>query len=93
MSTPSLKEMLEAWQTVTQAADPWLDALTTEKLLEDLPHKGQPSGQSVGSAMHRMLYHYWYHIGEIQAVRQLIGQSDLPQYVGDIETEAPYRSE
>ena len=35
-STPSLKEMLAAWQTITQAADPWLDSLTTAKLLENV---------------------------------------------------------
>lgn len=92
-STPSLKEMLAMWHTVTPAADPFLDTLTTELLLTDLPLEGQASGQSIGSALRRITYHYWYHIGEIQAIRQLIGQSDLPQYVGDIETAAPYRSE
>jgi len=40
-----------------------------------------------------MTYHYWYHIGEIQAIRQLLEQPDLPEYVGPIETEAPYRPE
>jgi hypothetical protein len=93
MSTPSFKEMLELWYTVTKAGDPFLDSLTTEKLLTDLPLEGQPSGQSIGSALRRITYHYWYHIGESQAMRQLIGQSDLPQYVGDIEGEAPYRAE
>ena len=36
---------------------------------------------------------YWFHIGEIQAIRQMLGQANLPEYVGDIETEAPYRPE
>ena len=40
-----------------------------------------------------MTYHYWYHTGEIQAIRQMLGHSNLPEYVGDIETEAPYRPE
>jgi hypothetical protein len=93
MSTPSLKEMLELWHTVAKTADPFLDALTTEKLLTELLLDGQVVGQSIGSALRRIIYHYWYHIGESQAVRQLIGQSDLPQYVGNIETEAPYRPE
>ena len=93
MSTPSLQEMLGMWQTVTTAADPFLEELATEQLLTDLPLDRQSSGQSIGSALRRITYHYWYHIGESQAVRQLIGQSDLPQYVGDIEAEAPYRPE
>ena len=28
-----------------------------------------------------------------QAIRQMIGHTNLPEYVGDIETEAPYRPE
>src|SRR5918996_331942 len=35
-STPSFKEMLETWYTVTKEADPFLDALTTDRLLSDL---------------------------------------------------------
>lgn len=41
----------------------------------------------------RFTYHYWFHIGEIQAIRQMLGQANLPEYVGDIEIEAPYRPE
>jgi hypothetical protein len=93
MSTPSLREMLELWRTVTQAADPYLDSQTTAALQEELLHKGRSVGQSVGSALRRITYHYWYHIGEIQAIRQMLGQGDLPEYVGDIEIEAPYRPE
>ena len=93
MNTPSFKEMLEIWRTVTQAADPFLDALTTETLQNDLLLNGEVVGQSFGSALRRVTYHYWYHIGEIQAIRQMIGHKDLPEYVGAIETEAPYRPE
>ena len=93
MTTPSLQEMLEAWHVVTQAADPWLDGLTTESLQAELLRDGQPIGQSVGSALRRMTYHYWFHLGEILAVRQMLEQRELPEYVGSIEAEAPYRPE
>ena len=93
MSTPSLKEMLGTWQTVTTAVDPFLDGLTTEGLLADLLREGQSIGQSVGSALRRTTYHYWYHTGEIQAIRQMLGNKDLPEYVGEIEEQAPYRPE
>jgi hypothetical protein len=93
MSTPSFKEMLEIWQATTKAVDPFLDSLTTEGLLADLLREGKSIGQSVGSAMRRTTYHYWYHIGEIQSVRQMLGHTDLPQYVGEIEEQAPYRPE
>ena len=93
MSTPSFRGMFEAWHAVTKATDPFLDSLTTETLQNDLPVDGKPSGQTIGSAIRRVTYHYWYHIGEIQAIRQMLDHSDLPQYVGDIEAEAPYRPE
>ena len=93
MNTPSLKEMLAIWNTVTKAADPYLDSLTTDSLLTDLLLNGEPVGQSRGSALRRITYHYWYHIGEIQAIRQMLNHGNLPEYVGDIETEAPYRPE
>jgi len=93
MSTPSLKEMLELWQTVTTAADPYLGGLTTASLQIDLLREGKSVGQTIGSALRRVTYHYWYHIGEIQAIRQMLGHKRLPEYVGDIEMEAPYRPE
>ena len=93
MSTPSLAEMLRLWHTVTQAADLYLDSLTSATLQTELRLDGQPIGQSVGSALRRVTYHYWYHIGEIQAIRQMLGHANLPEYVGEIEVEAPYRPE
>ena len=93
MSTPSFTEILETWRTVTKAADPYLDSLTTEILLTDLLLNGEAVGQTRGDALRRITYHYWYHIRESQAIRQMLGQKDLPQYVGNIESEAPYRPE
>ncbi len=93
MSTPSLKEMLETWRTVIQATEPYLDSLTTEILLTDLLLNGEVVGQTRGSALRRITYHYWLHTGEVLAIRQMVGGQDLPEYVGDIEGEAPYRPE
>jgi len=93
MSTPALSDMLDTWHTVTKAADPYLDTLTTETLQAELLFNGKAVGQSVGSALRRITYHYWFHIGETQAIRQFLGQANLPEYVGDIEIEAPYRPE
>ena len=93
MSTPALSETMRIWNEIILASAPFLDQLTTASLQEELPLDGKPVGQSIGSAMRRMTYHYWYHIGEIQAVRQMLGHAALPEYVGDIETTAPYRPE
>ena len=93
MSTPSFQEMLDAWHAATTAADSFLDGLTTARLMVDLLRDGKSVGQTVGSALRRITYHYWYHIGEIQAIRQMLGHQELAEYVGDIESEAPYKPE
>jgi DinB superfamily len=91
MSTPSLAAMRKAWAAVTRSSEPFLDGLKTRDLLKDLPLNGKPSGQRLGDAIRRMTFHYWYHIGEIQAIRQMLGHKRLPQYVGNLEGKAPYR--
>src|SRR3990170_8728108 len=78
MSTPALADTMRFWYEVIHASAPFLDGLTTQSLVEELLLEGKGVGQSVGSAMRRMTYHYWYHIGEIQAIRQLIGHTGLP---------------
>ena len=93
MSTPSLKEMRAAWNKITKASEPFLESLTTRDLTRDLPDGGKPSGQNLGSALRRVTFHYWFHIGEISAIRQVLGQKGLPEYVGRLEATAAYRPE
>lgn len=91
--TPPLAEMWQAWQTTTQIADPFLDTLTTEKLLEIHYLEDQQFEYTAGTLLQRVIYHYWYHTGENMAIRQMLGHTDLPEFVGDIDTEAPYLPE
>jgi hypothetical protein len=91
MSTPSLAAMRKAWTAVTKSSESFLDTLKTKDLLKDLPLDGKKSGQTLGDAIRRMTFHYWFHIGEIQAIRQMLDQPRLPQYVGNLEGRAPYR--
>jgi hypothetical protein len=92
-STPKLDEMWAAWKTVTAAADPFLDTLTTAKLQENVIIDGKPGKRIWGNMLLRVTYHYWYHLGENAAIRQNLGQTNLPQFVGDIDTLAPWRPE
>jgi hypothetical protein len=45
-----------------------------------------------GNLMLRTIYHYWFHTGENAAIRQQLGHANLPDFVGDLDEEAPYRS-
>jgi uncharacterized damage-inducible protein DinB len=90
-STPPLAEMLATWRTITEAADPWLDQLTAANLAGTVTVRGWRTAV-VGSLMQRVIYHYWYHIGEIMAIRQQLGHPNLPDFVGAIDDQAPYRA-
>jgi uncharacterized damage-inducible protein DinB len=92
-STPELKEVLSAWRSITREADPWLDTLTSARLLEHPVTNGRPIAVTYGNMLQRLIYHYWYHTGENQAIRQQLGHDRLPQFVGNIDDEAPYRPE
>jgi hypothetical protein len=89
-STPLLDEMWQTWHAVTQAADAFLDTLTTEKLQNHMEWQGKPLQESIGTMILRNTYHYWYHLGEAHAIRQMLGHRDLPQFVGDMSA-AVYR--
>jgi hypothetical protein len=91
-SAPALAEAWKAWEAITAAADPWLDAVTTEKLQERFVVRGNVT-RVFGSLLLRTTYHYWYHNGENMGIRQALGHGGLPDFVGDIDTEAPYRPE
>ena len=90
-SAPALDEVWTAWETITAAADPWLDALTAETLLSRVMRDGKLTDYIFGSLLLRVIYHNWYHTGENAAIRQQLGHTDLPNYVGNIDDEAPYR--
>ena len=93
-STPALSEMIVAWRQITAAADPWLDGLTGERLLQPFTRAdGSPGKRTFGSLLQRVIYHYWYHLGEDLAIRQVLGHRRLPQFVGSIDDQAPYRPE
>ena len=91
-STPPLKEMLAAWQTVTHAADEFLCTLTSERLAEFLTFRGEKWRENIGTMLQRNIYHYWFHTGEAYAAREMLGHTGLPEFVGDM-TSVIYRAE
>lgn len=91
-STPPLAEMWEAWQGVTSTADRFLEKIDTASLEQYLTWNGKPMRYSTGTLLLRNIYHYWFHTGEANAERQVLGHSNVPQFVGDMSA-AAYRPE
>jgi hypothetical protein len=90
-STPHLKEMLEDWEAITREADSWLKDVSNELLLQQVVLEGKTMEFTYGNVILRTIYHYWYHNGENCAIRQMLGHKDLPSFVGDIDSKAPFR--
>ncbi len=84
---PSLNKMIQSWEAVTLAADDYLNTLTQADLVRAMEVRGKKLQFNIGTMLSRVIYHYWYHNGEMQAVRQMLGHTDLPDFVSDdIET-------
>ena len=89
-STPPLPEMLDAWRRVTGQTASVIAAMTDDDLLA-YPAADPRKWETNGTLILRVTYHYWFHLGEGQAIRQLLGHTGLPEFVGDIGEEAPFR--
>jgi hypothetical protein len=87
-STPPLDEMWTAWRTITNSADTYLDNLSPDQLETHFPWRDGIWDESQGTCLLRNIYHYWFHTGEAHAVRQMLGHTDLPQFIGRI---TPYQ--
>ncbi len=91
-STPALADMWAIWQEVTDHADRYLETLDPERLSKHFVWRDKPLDENVGTLLLRNIFHYWYHTGEANAIRQLLGHENVPEFVGDI-SRAAYRPE
>lgn len=79
-SAPDFQEMLALWREVAEATEPYLRGLSPETLTGPWE---SPEGENLGTLVVRCLMHYWSHIGEISAIRTLLGIAG-PQFVGSL---------
>ena len=91
-STPPLADMWAAWRMITGNADNFLNTITLDSLPTFLELNGKSVGEDIGTMLLRNIYHYWFHIGEAYAIRQLLGHRKLPDFVGNMN-EARYYSD
>lgn len=92
-STPPLEEVLNAWKSITTETEIWLNTLTSEMLTAPVVSQNKEIKYTFGNLLLRTIYHYWYHIGENLAIRQQLGHTNLPEFVGNLDSRAPYLPE
>jgi hypothetical protein len=84
-STPPWDEMWDLWHKITAEADSFLNYLPNGALGTKLTWYRDENPEDVGTSLLRNIYHYWFHMGEAQAIRQMLGHKDLPGFVGNMK--------
>lgn len=84
-TTPPLAEVMAAWKTIIPVCDVYLEQLSEADMSAFLIRpNGQRFGDDIGTTLLRHTWHYWYHLGEMQALRSKMGHKNLPPYIGKI---------
>jgi hypothetical protein len=73
-SEPPLDEVLALWRETMDRVDRLLEDVDDETLGGSL-QIGWP--ENAGTALMRNTYHYWFHAGEVNAIRQLLGHPEI----------------
>lgn len=91
-STPTLTYAWDVWNSITKAVDKRLAEFSEEDMMQEVFMEDEGVSYVNGNAIQKIIYHYWYHLGECMAIRQLYGTKNLYEPVGDLDHEAPYAS-
>jgi hypothetical protein len=76
---PPLEEALSLWKDTSNASGSWLQAATKASLQEKCENP-LAGGESWGTLLVRCIFHTWFHMGEINSIRQMLGHK-APQFV------------
>ena len=85
---PSLEEMRAMFDEARSLTEQWLPDATDE-LLSSKRDFGPQASEHLGTQLMRAILHSWYHTGEINAMRQMQGQPEIP-FVGRMTGQLEY---
>jgi hypothetical protein len=83
-STPAFGFVFPLWEEITSMGESWLDELDDDDLRQHLSGNKPFEIENVGSLLTRVIGHYYLHIGQITAIRKILGYS-VPGFVGSQE--------
>jgi hypothetical protein len=85
-TTPRLNDVLALWRETTAKADEYLGSADDEALAASLKIAW---AENVGTVLMRNTFHYWFHAGEVNAIRQLLGHREII-FVGPMQGRLEY---
>lgn len=80
----TFETLFAQWQKVTESSNDWLESLNTEDLRGHLKGENRSESENIGSKLMRVIGHYYLHIGQITAIRKILGYN-VPPFVGSQE--------
>ena len=83
-SSPNFSELFAIWEQVIKASEEWLETLEEPQLKEHFTGRKFFEIENIGSLMTRVIGHYYLHIGQITAIRKILGY-EVPAFVGSQE--------
>ena len=87
-TTPPIDEVMASWKKIMPVCDTYLATLTDADMTTFLKwSNGKKFWDDIGTTILRHTWHYWYHLGEMQALRSGLGHQNLGPYIGSI---SPY---
>ena len=83
-TTPAWDVMWSEWKKITSDADKFLGSIGEDITHTQLKWPDGENPEDAGISILRNIYHYWFHLGEAFAIRQLLGHTSLPEFVGNM---------
>jgi uncharacterized damage-inducible protein DinB len=77
--TPPSLEDARGFLQLAKESTTWIAGADDELLARRNPRN--PVSESVGTALMRVMLHTWFHAGEVNAIRQMLGHPEI-QFVG-----------
>ena len=88
---PSLGDMRTMFADATARTEGWLPDVDDD-LLSSKRDFGPLADETLGTQLMRAVLHTWFHTGEVNAVRQMLGHAEIP-FVGRLIGNLEWRSE
>ncbi len=85
-SEPALSHALDIWLEAAARSDERLEHVDEEALRQPLQTSWP---ENLGTAVMRNTFHYWFHAGEVNAIRQLLGHREII-FVGEMRGRLEY---
>ena len=67
------------WRGATAVADTHLASLTLEDMVGSVAFMGETFPEPIGAILQRMNNHYFCHMGEASAIRQILDRATVPE--------------